>query len=114
MIRLDLNRSLLGKRIKEARIRKDLTQEKFAEIISVSTIYISHLENGSKSPSLETLIKISNTLEVSIDYLLANNLHTSTEYLKGDLATLLNDCSAKDIGLILTVVEAIVKHNSKG
>ncbi|WP_050551806.1 helix-turn-helix domain-containing protein [Clostridium tunisiense] len=102
---------MLGKRIKNAREIKKLTQEKLAEIIGVSTVYISHLEIGSKTPSLETLIKISNVLEVSIDYLLANNLNTSVDYLKGDLAKILNSCSAKDISLILAVAKAIIEHN---
>lgn len=111
MIVLNLNKKMLGKRIKHAREEKKLTQEKLAELIGVSTVYISHLEIGSKTPSLETLIKISNTLEVSIDYLLANNLNTSIDYLKGDIAKILNSCSTKDISLILALIKTIVEHN---
>lgn len=110
-MKLELNKKLLGKRIKQSRENKHLTQEKLAEMIGLSTFYISRLENGCKTPSLDTIIKISNTLEVSIDYLLANNLLTSKEYLKGDIASLLSNCSIKDMSLILTVAEAIIKHN---
>lgn len=108
---MELNKKLLGKRIKEARNKKGLTQENLAELINVSSFYISRLESGGKSPSVETLIKLSNTLDVSADYLLSNNVYTSIVYLKGDLATLLNDCSTNDMNLILTVVEAILEHN---
>jgi transcriptional regulator with XRE-family HTH domain len=108
---MELNKKLLGKRIREARLKKDLTQENLAETINVSSFYISRLESGSKSPSLETLVKISNALEVSIDYLLANTLHTSKDYLRGDIASLLNNCSANDLNLIITIIEAIIEHN---
>lgn len=111
MIKLELNKKLLGKRIKQSRETKKFTQEKLAEAIGVSTVYISHLEIGSKTPSLETLIKISNTLEVSIDYLLANTLYTSKDYLKEDIANLLSHCSANEMNLILSVIEAIIQHN---
>lgn len=60
----------LGKRIKEERLKKDMTQEQLAESIDVSGVYISHIECGSAKPSLDTLIKICNALGTTPDFFL--------------------------------------------
>lgn len=59
-----------GKRIKEIRDVKGLTQIAFAEKINVSRSYINKIENGIKSPSLDLLIEIAVFGEVSLDYLI--------------------------------------------
>ena len=54
----------IGTRIRLARRDAGLTQEKLAEKIGVSTV-----ESGSRAPGLETLVKLSQTLHVSLDLL---------------------------------------------
>lgn len=60
----------IGRRVKNSRRKKHLTQEKFAEIIDVSPHYIYEIERGSKSMSLYTLDSVATNLGVSTDYLL--------------------------------------------
>lgn len=59
-------RELLGARIKELRKRKGLTQEQLAEKVDLATRYISLIEVGRSSPSLETIENIASTLEVEL------------------------------------------------
>ena len=59
----------IGMRIRLARRDAGLTQEKLAEKIGVSTVFVSQLESGSRAPGLETLVKLSQTLHVSLDLL---------------------------------------------
>ena len=59
----------IGTRIRLARRDAGLTQEKLAEKIGVSTVFVSQLESGSRAPGLETLVKLSRTLHVSLDLL---------------------------------------------
>ena len=59
-----------GKRIKEIRYAKGLTQIAFAEKINVSRSYINKIENGIKSPSVDLLIEIAVFGGVSLDYLI--------------------------------------------
>lgn len=59
-----------AERLKEARTRKGLKQVEFAEMIGVSQKDISRWENGVRTPNIESLISICNTLEVSADELL--------------------------------------------
>jgi len=54
---------LLGKRLKELRKRREITQEKLAELINVDPTTISNIENGKNYPSLanlENILKILN------------------------------------------------------
>ena len=52
------NRDEIGKRIKAARLEKHLSQIKFAELINVSTPYLSDIENGKTNLSLEIFVRI--------------------------------------------------------
>ena len=69
-----------GKKIKEQRLRKNISQEKLAEIIDVSPSYISNLESGNRVASLPTMLAIVNVLDLSFDYLMLDNL--KTKYFK--------------------------------
>lgn len=68
-----------GKRIKEIRDAKGLTQIAFAEKINVSRSYINKIENGIKSPSLDLLIEIAVFGEVSLDYLILGRKPTEED-----------------------------------
>lgn len=57
-------------RIKELRLRKELKQVELAEIIGMSQSSLSGYESGKIEPDQETLIRLSEFFDVSIDYLL--------------------------------------------
>lgn len=61
---------LFNERLKEIRIKKNLTQDDFAKLLNISPSSISLYESGNREPSLNTLIKIAIVLDVSTDYLL--------------------------------------------
>ena len=73
-----------GKRIKELRRQKGLTQEMLSEMCGVSEGYIGRLENGQYGGSVDLLIEISELFGTSLDYLVLwkNQLH---DQLKKDL-----------------------------
>ena len=52
----------LGQRIRDLRRKRGLTQEKLAELVDLSVPYISHLERGTKKPSLAVLIRLAELL----------------------------------------------------
>ena len=60
----------IGIRIKRYRLDKHLKQEQLGELIHSSTATITAIERGVKAPSVDTLISIANTLEVSADDIL--------------------------------------------
>ena len=55
---------LLGKKIKEIRLKYGYTQEKLAELAGIEIPSLSNIENGKNYPSHETLEKISSALKV--------------------------------------------------
>ena len=59
-------KSLLGKRIKEIRKRRMMTQEKLAELAGIEIPSLSNIENGKNYPNNETLEKISNGSKIII------------------------------------------------
>ena len=67
---MELNFKAIGKRIKIARLKTDLTQEIMAEKIGVTPQHVSNIETGNSSVSLTTLIAIANLLKVSVDELI--------------------------------------------
>jgi transcriptional regulator with XRE-family HTH domain len=56
--------------LRRLRIRKRLSQEEFGFEADLHRTYVSQLERGLKSPSLKTLHKIANVLEISLTELM--------------------------------------------
>lgn len=63
-----LNRTQLGKRIKEARLRSGLSQQQLATVVGVSDKTISAYEVGRVDPPLESLEKLSSATAHPIAY----------------------------------------------
>lgn len=59
-----------GKNVKIERIKKDLTQEKLAEIMGVDQNYVSRIENGKQNMSLGKVLELANYLNTDINNLL--------------------------------------------
>ena len=71
-----MNYALLGKQIRKQRLALGMTQEKLAEAIGRSTSYVGHIERGTRKASIDTLVALSNVMNVSTDCLLSGNLTT--------------------------------------
>ena len=66
----------IGKRIRETRLRRRLTRAQLAAAIDTSTAFVGYLERGEKLPSLETLARISQCLNVQMDFLVTGQAVT--------------------------------------
>lgn len=60
---------MVGKRIKQLREEKGLTQEELAKIVHLSQQSIDHYEKGRAKPSLETIQLMADYFNVSLDYI---------------------------------------------
>ena len=63
----------LGERIKEERLKKDVSQATIAELCCVSQQAVGKWEKESASPSLETLQVLADYFGVTVDYLLCRD-----------------------------------------
>lgn len=62
-----------GLNLKLERVKKGLTQEKVAEMLDFSAVYISNIESGKHSISLVNAEKLSKFYNKSLDYLLTQH-----------------------------------------
>lgn len=62
-----------GKNVKIERIKKDLTQEQFAEILNVNSNYVACIECGRQNMSLGKILVLADALGIDIEKLLKFN-----------------------------------------
>ncbi|MBP3040407.1 helix-turn-helix transcriptional regulator [Bacillaceae bacterium Marseille-Q3522] len=103
----------IGKRIKKARAGKGLTQEKLGEKLGVTGAYISKIERGRTTVSLDNLSKLSSILEVSPLEILIGASSSSNDYLRNEITDMIKDCSAEKIRLIADVIKPIIEYKEK-
>ena len=60
----------IGKRIKQYRQQKKMTQEKLASLADISRIALGNYERGERTPTVDIFLKIAKALKVSTDELL--------------------------------------------
>jgi transcriptional regulator with XRE-family HTH domain len=112
-MQMKINYKKMGKRIKSARKKKKFTQERLAEITGLSNNYISNIERGSSIPSIDTLIKICNSLNVTPDFVLLDSIYTSKEYLKDEIAKKLEKCNDKNIRLVSKFCDLLLEEQKE-
>ena len=61
---------MIGLRVREARLKADMTQECLAELVGIHWKTIGHIERGSYPISLTTFVRLSQFLEISPNRLL--------------------------------------------
>lgn len=61
---------LFSKRLKELRTVAGLTQEQLGKMVGVTKVSISCYENGTRTPTWDTMIDLANVLKVDIPYFL--------------------------------------------
>lgn len=102
-----LNYKLIGQRIKQLRRIYGVTQEMLAEKVDLSRVYIAYIEAGKRKPSLESIVKISQVLNTSIDTLLIENpIPTNSDY-QFDLSLLLIDCNSYEKRIIIDTIKSL-------
>ncbi len=104
--------ALLGKRVRELRKDKKMSQAELAEATRLSDNYIALVEQGKRSPSLETIDKISKALKTSYEELFSFQSKDPRETAEKSLLSLLKGKSEQDILLVLKLAEAMFEYLS--
>lgn len=87
--------STLGNQIRALRLRKGMTQQELAEKSELSLPFINLIENNKRNVSLETLVKLLSTLDVSLSSFFEPYSHGDDKDLT-EFLTLLQQSSKKD------------------
>lgn len=104
---MNIDYAAIGRRIKNLRCQRGLTQERLAEMSGYSTAHIGKIEIGSSQPSLESLIDIANALNTSVDPLLADNVAASAVILKKDIEELLDGVTSQELTVMLSTLTTL-------
>lgn len=102
--------SKLGKILKKNRKEKGYTQFELAEKIGVSEFYISALETGSRKPGRETLIKLSNEMNMPIEKLLELKTDESIKIASDELYAKINTLSKEKQKQIINIMDYIIEE----
>ena len=112
-----LNYEQLGKRIKQVRKMKALSQNTLAEKAGLTPNFIAKIEGNNTSISLKTLVSIANALEISIDYLFLNDTtmleqgkKTSTDLF---IDNMLQNFSESDKELLIDMINVFKVYKNK-
>lgn len=107
---MKLDYKIIGQRIKYSRNEKNITQNKLAELLDVSNVYISRIERGVSKVNLEMLYKISIILDIPIGKLITGVDQDSSIYLDAEIGELIKTCTPKKKKLIFELVKTVVKY----
>lgn len=105
---------LLGNRIRQERLKLNLTQEQLAEKVDLSTSYIGQIERGERNISLDTLVVICKSLGVTIDYLLQDSVNIEEDIVYNQLYQLISNRSLNEKVMALDVLKVMFSHIDKG
>ena len=106
---MPVNYNQLGDRIKHFREEKSFTQELISEKLSLARENINRYENGSKHPSLDTVVDIANALGISVDDLLVDSLEHPISTADSEIHRLLLDCNKIEEQVLTKTVAELKK-----
>ena len=105
-----LDYNIIGERIKVARVKLDMTQEKLAEKLGVSVPYLSRIECGDAFINLKRLNQTCEILGVTEGEILNGVSTSSTNYLSENFAVLLKSCPPEKLRLIYNIAKMIIEN----
>ena len=109
---MEIDYVAIGKRVKQLRKKRGMSQEQLAELIDVSVPHMSNIENGKTKFSLQVLVDLANALNTTPDALLLDQLeHTSKAHgmVLGEIGSVLADCTPVQ----MTMIEETVKSTKR-
>ncbi len=100
----------IGTAIKNARLRKGMTQAELSEALSISLRYLQSIENENKTPSYALLTRILAYLSLSADSILLREESDSPE--KDRLLHMVKyQCTDSDIAILIATAEALIQNH---
>ena len=106
----------IGQRIRAARLKLGWQQAEVAFRAGLTTSHMSHIETGQTKVALPTVVKIANTLSVSVDELLCDSLEQVKPVYDKKIAEELADCDAAELQAMLEIIhttKTVIRKNRK-
>lgn len=103
----ELDFETIGRKLREIRLSKGLTQEYIANRVDVNTSHISNIENNRVKVSLSALVNICNALETTIDYVLNDEYVDSGSVLNQNILKELQKCDEDTKMRVLKIIQIL-------
>ncbi len=100
---------LFGRRIKELRKSKKMTQEQLSEILGLYQKQIGNIETGSYFTTMPNLEKLAEIFEVEIKDLFDFEHQKSEQEIKNDIYRLTDTASYEQLKLIHRLISSVLK-----
>jgi transcriptional regulator with XRE-family HTH domain len=98
---------LLGLRIKEIRQNRKISQDKLSEKLDIDPKYLSRIEVGKATPSLDLLVKTACLLNVEVKELFEFT-HLEKAGEKNQIETILKGLSEEQRKLSIKLIKAVM------
>ena len=100
---------ILGERLKSARLKKDYSQEKVAEMIGMSAFHLGRIENGKKNIYLHKLALWCDALDVPIEEILTGAVTPANPAYNRQFGEIAQGCSEETVSAMLDVCRRIAE-----
>ena len=100
----------LGKRLRETRIQKGYTQQALAKAADIGVVYLGEIERGLKMPSMSIFIKIVETLDISADYVLRDELTSGSPFICSEISDKLKNLTPRQRKAAADILDAYIKN----
>lgn len=100
---------LFGRRIKELRKSKKMTQEQLSEILGLYQKQIGNIETGSYFTTMPNLEKLAEIFEVEIKDLFDFEHQKSEQEIKNDIYKLTDTASYEQLKLVHRLISSVLK-----
>lgn len=98
---------MIGRKIKEFRVVAQLTQEKVAERSNITTVYLSRIENGKVTPTLDTLATVCTIIGADLGVVISGCQSNNKEYGNDMVLELFRACSPEIKPVALKILKEL-------
>ena len=109
----DKIKKLFGKKIRELRKTKHLTQEQLAEMVELDTHHLCKIENGMHFPSLKSIIKLSSILEADFVDLFNFDHSKGKKTINWLTYTIQHKLNNKELNFLEQIVKSLLDMNKQ-
>lgn len=109
---LESNKAVIGKKFKEYRKSKCLTQFELAELVGLNEKQISRIEAGLNYPTYLTFIKLISVLEINISDFIEQAPLTNNP-LQDEVIHLIKNANDNELRIYLDVLKSLRKNLKK-
>ena len=97
-------KQMIGARIAEIRAQKSMTQEHLAGKMGISSKYLSSIERGKENPTLNTLVTLSETLNVDLGEIFRFAQIEDTSKRKSMVLSLISSADDNQLKLVFKIL----------